>query len=501
MRSSRDCSVTDVSHESDNRVNEAGAEGPPRLRGVISILRKGERVPYRSCIRAPESSSNLTSSTSLLIPARGRFWTGPVVRYLFGTGISLYGDWLTTVALLVLLFRATGSAAAPALYMLARVAPRVVGPTPGGVLTDRFDPVRVAVGCLLLQGLLTAAIAAAAGAGLIWISISLVAGSQFVNSVSNPAYAALPPRLTDSANLGRLNGLYAVLFASSILVSPAIGALLLPHTTPQLLIAADAVSFALSAFLIATLPVTTAPSSKAGVAGGARAGWSAIARDATLRSAAAAVFGNAAVITTLQAVLVVAAAERFHHDIDIGWLYAAVGAGGVVGGVLFLRPTPREIRRSEVVSLAIGEVLPVVAFVFTANLAVAIVLLFVSSLSATVYQVLGALALQQRVPIGVLGRASGATRVAMYTGMLIGAVAAVALVRPFGWQATVLLVCGFALVVLAAFSVSGPRDRSVAAPPPPIESAHANQHAHAQDSWTVRDQTPSSAAPPGPPTV
>lgn len=409
-----------------------------------------------------------------------------MLRYLTASGISLYGDWLTTVALLVLLFRSTGSATAPALYMLARVAPRVVGPAPGGVLTDRLGPVRLAVGCLLLQGILTGAIVLTTGANLIWTVYPLVAAAQFVNAVSRPAYTAIPPRLTDAAHLGRINGLYAGLFASSILVSPAIGALVLPHTTPQILIAADAASFVLSALLIATLPIRGAPAAEESHARGFRAGWTAIARDATLRSAAAAAFGNAAVITTLQAVLVVAAADHFHRDVDIGWLYAAVGAGGIVGGVLFLRPTPRVIRRRDVVILAAGEVLPVAAFVFTLNLALAFVLLFISSLAATSYEVLGAVAMQQRVPLSLLGRASGATRVAMYSGMLVGAAAAVVLVHPIGWQATVVIVCVLALVTQGAFTATGPRDHPAATSP-------------GQPLLGTRAPTAPAATPPFPP--
>lgn len=426
-------------------------------------------------------------SSGFVTPADGRLWKGPVVRYLLASGISLYGDWLTTVALLVLLFRTTNSTTAPALYMLARVAPRVIGPAPGGVLTDRLGPVRLAVTSLLVQGLLTGAIVFTSGA--IWTVYPLVAAAQFVSSLGRPAYSAMPPRLTDSANLGRLNGLYAGLFASSILVSPAIGALLLPHTSPQMLIGADALSFALSAVLIATLRIGRVPHGEEATDSGRGigAGWRAITGDATLRSAAAAAFGNAAVITALQAVLVLAAAQRFNRDVDIGWLYAAVGAGGVIGGLLFLRPTPRVIRRREVVALAAGEVLPVIAFVFSTNLALAIALLFLSSVAATLYEVLATIAMQQRVPIGLLGRASGATRVAQYSGMLIGAVAAVALVNPLGWEATVLIVCAFAVVVLGAFTVTGPRDMAVATAPAPVL---------APDQWTVRDQDASIPAPP-----
>jgi hypothetical protein len=59
--------------------------------------------------------------------------------------VSEYGDFLTTVALMVALFQFTGSAAAPAGYMVARLVPRVLGPMPGGRLADRTSPATVLV--------------------------------------------------------------------------------------------------------------------------------------------------------------------------------------------------------------------------------------------------------------------------------------------------------------------------------------------------------------------
>lgn len=389
---------------------------------------------------------------------RHRFWTGELLRYLGATGISLYGDWLTTFALVVLLFRTTGNASGPALYMLARVAPKVVGPTPGGVLTDRFGPVRVATACLLVQGALTVAIVAAAATALIWAVYPLVAVAQFVNSVSQPAYAAMPPRLTAPENLGRVNGLYGGLVASSILVSPAIGALALPHTTPEILIGADAASFFAAALLISSVGAQQRAQHLGPHAGKARVGWQAIARDASLRSGTAAIFGNSAVVTTLQALLVVAATDHFHHDFYVGWLYAAVGAGGLLGSLLFLRPNPRRIRRRDIVVLAMAEVVALAVFVFVLNIFIAAALLFVSSVAAVSYQVLSAIAMQQRVPLALLGRANGARRQAMYTGMLFGAAAAVGLVDPLGWQATVLVISACATFVVVVVSVTGPRD-------------------------------------------
>jgi MFS family permease len=393
-----------------------------------------------------------------VVPSNDHSRNSRLVRYLTASGISLYGDWLTTFALVVLLFRDTGSATGPALYMLARVAPRTIGPTPGGILSDRFGPVPVAVIGLALQAVITAAIVPAGAAGAIWVVLALVAFGQFVNATSQPAYAAMPPRLASHERLGRVNGLYGGLVASSILVSPAIGALVLPHTSPEVLITADAATFVVAALLVATLRVGGMPPRLEKRRLSARLGWTVIARDATLRSGTAAICGNSAVVTTLQALLVVAATQHFHHDTYVGWLYAAVGAGGLAASLLFLRPTPRHIRRRDIVLLAAGEVIAFAGFVFALNIVLAALLLFLSSVAAVSYQVLSAIAIQQRVPLHLLGRANGARRQAMYVGMLLGAIAALALARPLGWQATVLLTCVGAVAGVIVATATGPRD-------------------------------------------
>src|SRR5207244_3897181 len=107
--------------------------------------------------------------------------SGMVTRFLAASGISFYGDWLTTVALVVLLFRVTGSATGPALYILVRVAPRVLGPVPGGVLADRMGPVRIAVWCASLQAVLTGSIVVFAHYRVVAAIYVVVAAAQFLN--------------------------------------------------------------------------------------------------------------------------------------------------------------------------------------------------------------------------------------------------------------------------------------------------------------------------------
>ncbi|MHB8489507.1 MAG: MFS transporter [Candidatus Dormibacteria bacterium] len=379
----------------------------------------------------------------------------PAVRLLIATGTSSYGDWLTTVALVVLLFRATHSPLGPAIYMIARVAPRLIGPFPGGALADRYGPAPIAAGCAVVQGLLTASIVVFAESRIIWPIFVVVAFAQFFSSAAQPCYGALIPRVTDATGLGRIQGASSAIASSSLMVSPAIGALLLPFTAPEVLVAIDAATFFFAAAMVVTLlRVGDATSGPPRGTRGMSAGIPIVLRDPMLRFLAAAYVSNGAAVTSLQAVLVVAAAQRFGHDSAVGWLYAAIGAGSLLGTLPVIRRTPKRVSQMPIIGFTILELAPLAAFVFVTPVPFAVGLLFLSAIGATLYQTRGAVGLQQRVPRELLGRTMAVERFAGYLGMLLGAIAAVCLVQPLGWESTVLIVCAAGATLLFVTAVS-----------------------------------------------
>ena len=345
----------------------------------------------------------------------------PSVRLLAAAGISFYGDWLTTVALVVLLFRLTHSPIGPAVYMLARVAPRLIGPFPGGALADRYGPARIAASCAVIQAVLTASIVVFAASRLIWPIFLVVALAQFLSSAAQPCYAAMVPRVTGAAGLGRIQGALAALNSSSIMISPAIGALVLNFTAPELLIGIDAATFLVSAALVVTL-----------------------SRVDNTAAAPALSFGRIA--------------AGFGQDTVVGWLYASVGAGALLGTLPVLRRTPAKVAVQSIVLGTALELVPLAAFAFVTVLPLAMALLFVSGAGATLYQTRGAVGLQQRTPRELVGRTSAVVRFGGYLGMLLGAVAAVSLVQPLGWEATVLIVCAVGATLLFATAVTEGRN-------------------------------------------
>jgi MFS family permease len=420
----------------------------PRVGLARVRLRRDRELQKETTLKA-----SADASTGRLRAARRAL--SPPVRLLGAAGISFYGDWLTTVALVVLLYRLTHSPIGPAVYMLARVAPRLIGPFPGGALADRYGPARIAATCAVIQGLLTASIVVFADNKLIWPIFVVVALAQFLNSAAQPSYAAMVPRVTGPAGLGRIQGALSALNASSVLISPAIGALVLNFAAPELLIGIDAATFLVSAVLVGTLsavgttaavPVLSPRSMAAGVP--------IVLGDPMLRLLAAAYVSNAAAVTALQAVLVVAAASRFGHDTAVGWLYASVGAGAVIGTLPVLRRTPARVAPQSIVLGTALELVPLAAFAFVTVLPLAMALLFLSGAGGTLYQTRGAVGLQQRTPRELVGRTTAVVRFGGYLGMLIGAIAAVSLVQPLGWEATVLIVCAVGATLLFATAVS-----------------------------------------------
>lgn len=370
-------------------------------------------------------------------------------RFLTASTISLYGDWLTTVALVVIVVRVTGVAAAPAGYMLARVAPRVVGAGAGGALADRFRPHRVLGLCSLLQAALVGGVLLSERAGNAWGIYAAVAIGSLVNGASRAAFGAVMPGIVEAERLGRANALYFIGFSSAQVVAPAIGAALLAWSGPDLLLVLDMVSFLVAAPLVLSLPwlpgEATAPS---GMWDATVEGLRTVRRDRVLTTLAAAHFSEGMVATAASSVLVLAAAERFGGDSRVGILYAAVGLGTIVAGFIALRAQPRPVSRAVIAVPAVISVVAISSFSVARPLGLALVPLFVDGLGGTLFETWGATEMQGRVDRNVLGSVSGAIVLTLFSGMMAGATAALVLVPLIHWDHALFWSCCLALGVL-----------------------------------------------------
>jgi predicted MFS family arabinose efflux permease len=372
--------------------------------------------------------------------------------------LSLYGDWLTTVALLVVLFELTNSPVAPAAYMLVRVAPRVLGPWWGGRLADRLSPRVVLMVTSVFQALLTVSLISSHRANLIWAIYAAVAVAQFVGAVGRPSQGALLPSLVSHAGLPRANATYGLFFSTSIFVAPAIGALLLLRVGPDVLFAIDAATFAIAAALVATLPASRSravPSDPPGMQKSFHTIRAAL-RQPEIRMVVAANFASGLIPTVTQAFLVVAAHERFGGDASVGYLYSSVGVGGAVGGLVALRwiPTRGWTRFAVFVAITI-ELVATAGFSSSAVVQFALLLLAVSAVAGSSLDTWGVTEIQRRAPDGFMGRYNSVIFVSLYAGMLVGALWALAVASLLHWDVAIEVACAAMLALVGLVWLSG----------------------------------------------
>jgi MFS family permease len=391
------------------------------------------------------------------------------VRFLAGVGVSAFGDWLTTFALAVVLYRETGSYAATAGYFLVRVAPRPLGAWLGGPLGDLISPRLGILGAALTQGAITAALAIPLGLDRALWSVYVLAGlSQLVGGSWQPLTAAVMARLGDGENRHTLNLAYISLSGGAMLVSPAIGALLLPSLGAVPLVLTDAATFAVAAIFFFSVPSMPAGAARRPTLRGAVLdGFTAVLRQRLLRIIALGAFSSTVAITALQAALPALASQRFGNSADAGILYAAVGLGSVIGSLIVFWPP---LRRPGVILPGLACEIAGIGAVAIAGAPVAdLLFLLVSTAMASLAQVEGGVLVQSQAADRV-GRIQGAVSTSRYLGMSGGAALALILSLALTWQRLVLILAlgGLVLLGLATLGSRSASEPLAAAAPSPV---------------------------------
>jgi MFS family permease len=419
---------------------------------------------------------------------------GPATRFVGGRAISNCGDWLTTVAVAVALWGLTHSLAAPALAILLRVAPRPAGSLMGGHLADRFGPLPTLVGLNLCRAAVTGALALSLVAGSIPAVLVLLALSQAAGGAAQPAGQAAVPRLVPPSGVAGLTAKVGAVDAAALVVGPGLAAGLLGLLgtgSVSWLVAADALSFLALAALVASLR-GIAGSGAGAVTGRGRpwAGIGLVLRRPFLRQLALAQLGIFGTITCLQAVLPAAAEQRFGSASAAGWVYAAVGAGNVLGALALIGSRRRGLGSRTMALLTLGELLPLGAFALIGSAWVDVGLAVLSGLASAPYEILAATELARTVASERLGQASAAVWLFGYAGMLGGGLLATLAAPRLGWTLTLLVAwgCGTAALVGGWARRRGgaaEAHRSVVGVPQRERPAHATERAVAGELWNT----------------
>jgi len=268
--------------------------------------------------------------------------TRPEFRRLFlAHAISRAGDAFNTVAIVVLVFRLTGSGVGVAVAVMFEVAPvLLVGPV-AGLAADRLPRRRLMIGADLFRAVVALGLVLAAdNLGVAYaVAFGLSAGAVLFN----PAAGSLLPEVVHDDEVVTANSaLWTVAVVAQIALAPVAG-LVIARFGVEIAFGFNAVTFVVSALLLLGLRAGRVPADLV-VRGwaGALDGFNAV-RASPLLTRLAYVQALASMSAGATSGLLVVLAER---SLDIGpggfgTLLGAIGVGAAVGPLLlrrFVRP-------------------------------------------------------------------------------------------------------------------------------------------------------------------
>ena len=255
-------------------------------------------------------------------------------RLIAAYAINTLGTWLGEIALAVLVLEQTGSPAAVAsVWVLGLFVPSLVGPW----LVTRFGTGRRVLSSLLAaEAVLFAALAALAGSFSLFLILALVTADGVLALSTRALTKASIVAVTQRQGLLREgNAVLTTVFTSTMAIGPILGGVVVGFASPQAALAVNAISFALSAAVVAPAGVPRAASTATPATGRLRDALAYVRAQLALRrllAAAAAVALLGSMILPLEVVLVTD--DLGGSEASYGMVLALWGGGSVVGSAL-----------------------------------------------------------------------------------------------------------------------------------------------------------------------
>jgi len=320
--------------------------------------------------------------------------------------ISLLGNQLAQVALSILVYHRTHSAFLTGLAYALTYLPQIIGGPVLSGLADRF-PRRTVMICFdLLRLPLVAAMAIPAMP--FWALCVLVTGTTVSAVPFTAARSALLPDVLPGDRLALGSAIGNVTDQFSQVIGFTTGALIVTWLNPYRALLLDAVTFAVSALLVAGwVTRRPAPSWERADDRGSRAtaGMRLVAHDPVLRCLV--LFGWLGGFYVLPEALAAPYAHALRQGpVAIGLLMAAMPVGTIVGAPVLVRLIPPGRRLALLGWLAMLACVPLVGSAARPPLPVVLALLAVAGVGSG-YQVIADAAFLQRLPDSGRGAAFG----------------------------------------------------------------------------------------------
>lgn len=388
------------------------------------------------------------------------------LRVLFaGQVVSAFGDWLFVVALAVLAFELTGSATIVAALTFLRLLPYVLLLPFSGILADRGNRKALMIGADLGRGTCMLGLLFMNSKETIWVAFPLVFATTVFSSLFKPAMnSVLPAVVGDDEKLVQANSIWSQMEALSFVLGPALGGVLALLGTPLTAFLINGATFLVSA---ATLLFVRIPPREAlqETEGGGDEGWLSETlagfrfllreNERVLAALTLCVVGLALVGGAFWTLAVVLADEAFGLGSQgAGFLNAAYGAGGFLGGVAAGAISSRfRLVPTFIWSATASAVIFVFLGLAPAGVLPFLLLVVIGAIDI-VAEVNATTILQTGTPDALLGRVFGAFESILISSMLVGALVVGPLIDLTGPRTTTVI---FAVASIALLALGLPR--------------------------------------------
>ncbi|MEW5988498.1 MAG: MFS transporter [Chloroflexota bacterium] len=386
-------------------------------------------------------------------PSRSLLRPGNLRTLFMAQSVSNLGSWIGLIALNVRIYDLTGSSLGVAGLFLFTAAPSLLFGLVGGVWVDRFARQKVMVVADSLRVALTLLLLATD-------NVTLFYGLVFLNATAGVLYrtaqlAIIPQVVQRPVELPAANALINTALMLTMALGPAVGGLLVSQLGVNAALGLDALSFGLSALLIARLRLTRTshPASSRQTWRNLRAGLALAAGERPLTlvilTASAVTLGTGAV-NALE--IVYARTVLGVGEVGYGLLFSAWGVG-LLAGTLSLNAWLR--RFPPVHLLTAGVTLlgaAIVAYALAPTLPVAVAIGLAGGVGAGLQFSLLHTLLQTHTPSDYLGRVSGLFTAARDLTLFVSMLAAGALADRVGVPA-IFMAAGLVILVAAGLSL------------------------------------------------
>jgi MFS family permease len=346
-------------------------------------------------------------------------------RRLWAAGIvTALGAQLTAVVVPLQIYEFSGSSACVGLAGLVGLAPMAAAALWGGALADVRDRRRLLLTTTVGIGVTSSLLWAQAWANLrsVGVLLVLVGVQQALFGANSTVSRAVTPRLVPPELVPAANALQSVVLLSAGIAGPLLAAGLLPVAGSGTLYLADALAVCATVWAVWRLPARPP-------LGGRERGQGPLPRRimdgvrfVTRRQLLLAVYLSdfAALSLGLPTALFPQLAAETFRPSDIGVLYAAVSAGGVLAG-LFSGAFTRVRRHGVAVAVSVGVWgLALAGFGLARSLVTAVAWLLLAGGALLALGVFRKTVLQTAVPDGMRGRLQGIDTVVAVGGPRLG---------------------------------------------------------------------------------